>query len=139
MEYLSESLEETKEIAENIAKELKKERIFALRGELGVGKTAFIQGFAKGLGISENIKSPTFVLMNKFCLKKKRNFYHFDFYRIKNKKEVQSLSLEDIFSNKDNIICIEWPERIKSILPKDTVYIKIKILGENKRKIIYGE
>jgi len=139
MEYLSEDPKETKEIAENIAKGLKKERIFALKGDLGAGKTAFVQGFAKGLGISQKITSPTFVLMNKFSAKNKKNFYHFDLYRIKNKKELKNLFIEDILLNKNNVVCIEWPERIKDILPEETIYIKIKILSENKRKIIYGE
>lgn len=139
MEYLSENPKETKEIAESIAKGIKKERIFALKGDLGAGKTAFVQGFAKGLGVSQKITSPTFVLMNKFFAKNKKNFYHFDLYRIKNKKELKNLFIEDILLNKNNVVCIEWPERIKDILPEETIYIKIKILSENKRKIIYGE
>lgn len=141
MEYFSENLKETQEIGKNLAEEIKKRRIFIIKGDLGAGKTTLVQGFAKGLGISQKVNSPTFILMNKYSLKKNKFLYHLDLYRINKKKELESLDIKEVINNKNNIVMIEWPEKIKDILPKDTVYIEMKVLEENKRKIIikYGE
>ncbi|MFA5755183.1 MAG: tRNA (adenosine(37)-N6)-threonylcarbamoyltransferase complex ATPase subunit type 1 TsaE [Candidatus Paceibacterota bacterium] len=139
VEYFSESLKETKEIGKSLAKE--KKRIIMFKGELGAGKTSFIQGFASGLGLNQKITSPTFIIMNKYPLKGKKSFCHFDFYRINNKKELDSIPLKEIFEDKNNIICIEWPEIVKSIIPQEVVKIEIIPIDENKRKIIvdYGK
>lgn len=141
MEYFSENLKETQEIGKNLAEEIKKRRIFIIKGDLGAGKTTLVQGFAKGLGISQKVNSPTFILMNKYPFKKNKFLYHLDLYRINKKKELESLDIKEVINNKNNIVMIEWPEKIKDILPKDTVYIEMKVLEENKRKIIikYGE
>ena len=141
MEYFSENLKETQEIGKNLAEEIKKRRIFIIKGDLGAGKTTLVQGFAKGLGITQKVNSPTFILMNKYPLKKNKFLYHLDLYRINKKKELESLDIKELINNKNNIVIIEWPEKIKDILPKDTVCIEMKVLEENKRKIIikYGE
>ena len=145
MEYLTENYLETQEVGMALAEEIKggsKAVVFGLKGDLGAGKTTFLQGFAKGLGIKEKVISPTFVIMNRFDLKGKfKNFYHLDCYRIEKAKEMESLGFEEIISNPKNIICIEWPEKIKSILPKDIILIKFKILEGDKREIIidYGK
>ncbi|MDD3386418.1 MAG: tRNA (adenosine(37)-N6)-threonylcarbamoyltransferase complex ATPase subunit type 1 TsaE [Candidatus Pacebacteria bacterium] len=139
IEYFSENLKETKEIGKSLAKDRK--RFIVFEGDLGAGKTSFIQGFAKGLGLNRKITSPTFIIMNKYPLKNKKFFCHFDFYRIKNKKELNTIPLKDIFTDKNNIICIEWPKIVKSFLPKDIIKIQIVPTDENKRKIIidYGK
>ncbi len=130
MKFLSQNPSETKKIGEKIAK--KNFSIIALMGNLGAGKTTFLQGYAKGLGIKEKILSPTFLILKKFPIKEK-NFIHIDCYRIKNSKEIISLDWQE-FVKKD-IIAIEWPERIKDILPNKTVWIKFKIIDKNKREI----
>jgi tRNA threonylcarbamoyladenosine biosynthesis protein TsaE len=134
IEYISKNIEETKEIGRRLAKS--HHRVLVFEGELGAGKTSLIQGFAEELGIS-NITSPTFILMNKYPLKNKKNFCHFDFYRIKDKKE--ALFAKEIILDKNNIICIEWP--IKEILPEEVVRIKMEVIDEEKRKITinYGK
>lgn len=141
MEYLSENLKETQEIGKNLAEEFGKRRIFTIKGDLGAGKTTLVQGFAKGLGVSKRINSPTFILMNKYPLKKNKFLYHLDLYRINKKKELESLDIKEVINNKNNIVIIEWPEKIKNLLPQDTIYIEMKVLQENKRKIIikYGK
>lgn len=140
MIYRTEKKEETKKFAESIAKEVankKFPRILALRGELGGGKTTFMQGFAKALGVKEKVLSPTFILMNKFKIKAGdfSFLYHFDLYRINKKEEVLNLGIERIISDKKNIIAIEWPESIKSLLPKKTARIKFKFIDEKTREI----
>lgn len=146
MEYLTENYIETQEIGEELAeeiKELKTAVVLGLKGDLGAGKTTFLQGLAKGLGIKEKVISPTFVIMNRFDIKKGKfkNFYHLDCYRIENVKEIQDLGFEEIISNQENIVCIEWPEKIKKVLPADMISIKFKILRGDNREITidYGK
>jgi tRNA threonylcarbamoyladenosine biosynthesis protein TsaE len=128
----------TKLFAEQFAEEItrigvmKKMRegalVIALSGELGAGKTTFTQGFAKGLGLKRRMMSPTFVLMRRFALRKSKfkNIYHLDAYRIKDADSLEVFGLQDIFSHSQNIVLIEWPEKIKKILPKGVVMLKFK-------------
>ncbi|MBX4200669.1 tRNA (adenosine(37)-N6)-threonylcarbamoyltransferase complex ATPase subunit type 1 TsaE [Candidatus Parcubacteria bacterium] len=122
---------ETQNIGEKMAKEILKKDIaenaavLCLHGDLGAGKTTFLQGFAKGLGIEEKILSPTFVIMKKFPVAHKHftYFYHFDLYRLQNDEEVLELGFKEIISNPKNIVAIEWPQKISSLLPKDAIKI----------------
>ncbi len=111
--------------------------VFGLQGELGGGKTTFLQGFARGLGIKEKILSPTFVIMKKFVIPAKAGirFYHFDYYRLKNEKEILELGFREIISNPKNIVAIEWPEKIKKVLPKNVIFIDFEFVGKDKRGI----
>lgn len=124
---LTTSVKQTKDLA----KDLKKHRIFALQGDLGSGKTTFVQGLAECLGIKQRITSPTFVIMKRYG-----RFYHIDCYRVNNSKELLDLGFKDIVSKKDNIVCIEWAEKIKDIIPKQAVWLRFEFVSENKRKII---
>ncbi len=95
--------------------------ILSLEGDLGGGKTTFLQGFAKGLGIKEKILSPTFVIMRKSKIKNQKskfnNFYHIDCYRIQKPKEILDLGWKEIIKNPRNIVAVEWAEKISKILP----------------------
>ncbi|MBI2599951.1 tRNA (adenosine(37)-N6)-threonylcarbamoyltransferase complex ATPase subunit type 1 TsaE [Candidatus Daviesbacteria bacterium] len=134
--YESSSTEKTKQIAENLAKN-SKENIFALSGELGAGKTVFIQGFARGLGVKDKIISPTFVLIRQHPVPgTRRVLYHIDLYRLENTADLKSLGLEEIWSNPDNIVLIEWAERIKDLLPETAVNINILKGDDQNRTII---
>jgi len=130
------SPEQMKHFANNLAKKILKQPlkkgafVVALQGELGAGKTTFAQGFAQGLNIEEKILSPTFVIMKRFEILK-RSFYHIDCYRV-NAKEIKELGFEEIVSNSNNIILIEWAERIKKILPKDIIYLEMEHKGEKR-------
>jgi len=134
---------ETEELGIKVAQEflcadiLKNTIVVTLEGELGAGKTTFLKGFAKGLGIKKTIQSPTFIIMNRFELKGKviKNFYHLDCYRIENEKEMDCLDFDKILQNKENIICIEWGSKIKKILPKKRMDIFFEMVAENERKI----
>ncbi len=112
--------------------------VFALQGELGAGKTTFVQGFLKGLGSKKRATSPTFVLMRRHALrgKKFKNIFHIDAYRLKNPNHMASLDLEVILNERHNIILIEWPGHAKKFLPKNTIWIKFKYgKKENERTI----
>lgn len=137
MEIITQNSRETKKaggiLAEKILKN-KKKVILGLEGDLGSGKTTFIQGLARGLKIKEKIASPTFVIFKKYSVQK-RNFYHIDCYRINSSDDLIDLGFEEILKSDKNIIVIEWAERIKDILPKNILWIKFEYLNQNKRKL----
>lgn len=144
LEIQSHSALQTKKIGRILAEELSREntqkraQILALQGDLGGGKTTFLQGFARGLGIKEKILSPTFVILKKFKIRSLRfkYFYHIDCYRIEKSKEILDLDFKKIASDNKNIVAIEWAERVKEILPQNTILINFEFIDKNKRKII---
>jgi len=140
-QFVVQNQKQTEKLARLLAKEILKYKkvhpersrralVFGLVGNLGAGKTTFIQAFAKGLGIKNKVTSPSFVLMKNY-----KNFYHIDCYRIKNHKDILALDFKEIISNSKNIIMIEWAGKIRKILPKDAIWIKFKIINKNQRKI----
>src|SRR3989338_11460751 len=135
-QYLTCSEKETKNLGEKLAQS-RQGNILALIGELGAGKTTFVQGFAKGLGIKEKIISPTFVLIRQHQIPKtKKVLYHIDLYRLENIESLKQLGIEEICSYSNNIILIEWADKIEKILPADTLKISIAKIENTKRLII---
>jgi tRNA threonylcarbamoyladenosine biosynthesis protein TsaE len=112
--------------------------VIGLEGDLGGGKTAFVQGFAKGLEIKEKILSPTFVILKKFKIPKGKfkTFYHIDCYRTRTAKDMLNLDFKKIVSNPENIIVIEWANKIKKILPKKTMILKFEFINNKIREIV---
>ena len=142
---LSDSSLQTEQLGKKLAKEIlksslrKRATIIGLEGDLGGGKTTFLQGFARGLGIKKKITSPTFVIMRKFQVSGKfQAFYHIDCYRIEKQEELLTLGFEKIISDPKNIICIEWADKVKKILPEQTLWIKFKFKDKNKREISFN-
>jgi tRNA threonylcarbamoyladenosine biosynthesis protein TsaE len=117
--------------------------IIGLEGDLGGGKTTFLQGFAKGLEIKEKILSPTFIIMRRFKIRvnscsnlcKFANFYHIDCYRIKKPEEILDLGFREAMSSPRNIIAVEWAEKIKKILPKDIIWVNFEFINKKNRRI----
>lgn len=134
----------TEKLGEEIGRKILKEKlgkiakIVALEGDLGGGKTTFLKGFAKGLGIKEKILSPTFVIAKRFEVSGSRfqYFYHIDCYRIEKPREILDLGFREIIKDPKNIVAIEWADKIKKILPKEVIKIKFKILGKKEREIL---
>ena len=139
--FLSKNAEETKRFAEEFAQKLKGEHVVLLYGNLGAGKTTFVQGLAKGLGIQKRIISPTFIILRSYDLQRKtknvkfKTLYHTDLYRLQSEKEVEALGLVEIMENPDGIIVIEWPERLGLLMSKSGWKISFETTGENERKI----
>ena len=149
------STKETKKLAADLAQEVVKSKlqkhacVFALEGELGVGKTTFIQGFAKALKIKRRITSPTFVLIKNYklqttpvvkqgSLRGTANYkllIHVDAFRLKDWRELVPLGIKEMFASPKNIILIEWAERVRPILPRKYIKIHIDHLGKTSRKI----
>lgn len=132
---ITNSAEETKELAKNLSKTLKAPRLLALYGNLGSGKTTFVQGLAAGLGIKKRVLSPTFVFIREYQLDNSAIFYHVDLYRLDSAKDLETIGLSDILENKNAIITIEWPEKIEKLLPDNTIKISFLTQDENTRKI----
>lgn len=132
-ETTTNSPEETIKMAAHLAKRLKKGDCLALVGELGAGKTLFVKGLARGLGVKDYmyVNSPSFVIVKEYRGKKK--LYHFDAYRLNEKAFCETLDYERYFYD-DGISVIEWADRIKNILPEKYLEITIEHAGKTKRK-----
>ena len=143
---ITKSEAQTKKVAKLLAEEITKKplktkgaTIIGLEGELGSGKTRFVQGFARGLGIKSRLTSPTFVLLKKYRIPKKKvtsYLYHIDCYRLNKPKELLDLDFEEIIDNSQDIVLIEWAEKVRKILSKNTIWIKFEIISNRKRKIL---
>lgn len=139
--FSTKSIEETQKLAQDFAKKIASGGVVLLYGNLGAGKTTFVQGLAKGLGITHRIISPTFIILRTYEIPslssraKSRDLYHVDLYRLESEKEIEGLGLVDLLKNSDNIIVIEWPERMGTLLPKNAWKISIETTGENEREI----
>lgn len=110
--------------------------IFAFYGEMGAGKTTFIQAICNELGVVDNVTSPTFALVNEYSSPGNGTAYHFDFYRIENIKEVYDLGYEEYFYQGDWCF-IEWPEMIDELLPTDSIKVSIEVTGDSSRKLSF--
>ncbi len=128
---------DTIELAQNLESEKFPNMIICLNGELGSGKTLFTKGFAKALGIKDNITSPTFSIIKEYS--GELPLYHMDVYRLDG--NTSGVNIEEYYT-KGGVVIIEWADTIKDILPKERLDIKIKVLDENKRVLIitpYGK
>jgi len=133
IELISNSEAQTIQFGERLGKILKKGDVVALSGELGSGKTYFTKGVAKGLGIPPDlVTSPSFTLVNEY--EGKCKLFHIDAYRLE-KEEFLSAGLDEYFYE-DGITVMEWADRWPEILPENTIWVRLEILDENKRKII---
>ncbi len=130
------SAEETLLFGEMMAKTLKSNSILALYGDLGAGKTTFVQGLARGLGISDPVQSPTFVTLNLY--EGNLPLFHFDLYRLKNGSDFFQLGFEEYFQ-KGGICAIEWPERIASSLPPEAISISFQYAEDHQRIAIVSK
>lgn len=145
MKKISKNIKETTEIAkiflEKILKNKGKQKgavIVCLSGDLGSGKTAFVQSIAKHLNIKNKINSPTFVIIKKYIIKKTKEhdfLFHLDAYRLKNEKELLYLGWEEIIKEKGHLVFIEWPENVEKVIPKNSFYIYFSHQKDGSRKL----
>jgi len=135
---LSNSPQETKKLGESFGKKLKGGEVIGLIGQLGGGKTVFVQGIAKGLGIKEKITSPSFILMKSYPVKKGKikNLVHIDCWRIKSENELETIGLEDYLGKKNTVIVIEWADKVKKFLPKNSIIFCFKLGKKENQRII---
>lgn len=137
MEYDSWRPEDTFSIAKELGEAAQPGEVYCLIGDLGVGKTLFSQGFAKGLGVEESVNSPTFTIVQEYP-EGRIPFYHFDVYRIEDPEEMEEVGFTDMIYG-DGVCLIEWANLIEDILPEQ--YTKVEICkdldkGFDYRKIM---
>lgn len=123
MTFESNSDTDTRQFAKDLGKKARAGQVYALVGDLGVGKTVFTQGFAEGLEISEWINSPTFTIVQEY-VDGRLPFYHFDVYRIGDPEEMFEVGFDDYVYG-EGVSLIEWANRIQEILPEDVITVRI--------------
>lgn len=131
--YFSNSPEKTEEIAAVFSTKLTGGEVIAFRGDLGMGKTCFTRGLAKGLGFKGSVTSPTFALINEY-IGGRLPIFHFDMYRITSWDELFSSGFFE-YIEEDGVVVAEWSENIDNALPENTIYVEIESISENERKI----
>jgi tRNA threonylcarbamoyladenosine biosynthesis protein TsaE len=139
--YISHSAEETKAIGRRVGQQLPVNSVVCFFGDLAAGKTTFIKGLAEGAGdFAQTVNSPTFVYLNIY--EGQKTVYHFDLYRLRDADEFLSMGFDEMFYAR-GICCVEWSERIPSLIPADSIHIVMAHAAENCRHItispnVYG-
>ena len=134
MQFVSHSVEETERFGEALAQELRAGDVLAFTGSLGMGKTAFTRGLARGLGCRGRVTSPTFTIVNEY--EGKTPLFHFDMYRLGSSDELFDIGWDDYLA-RGGVCAVEWSERVSDALPEDTIFVDIARgeEGENTRVI----
>ena len=130
------SLEYLSQAAKSLIPFLHEYKVIAFYGSMGVGKTTFINALCNELGVTDNMNSPTFSIVNQYDVEGENPIYHFDFYRINRIEEAFDFGYEDYFYS-GNYCFIEWPEKIESILPTDTLKVYISEQEDGSRLISF--
>ncbi len=133
MTYISHSPEETISFAKKIGALIKGGDVIAYRGGMGAGKTTFTRGLCVGMGLPDEVTSPTFALVNEY--RGDIMLYHFDMYRIMGADDLETTGFYD-YMGKDSVLAVEWSENISDCLPEGTIYITLERVDDNTRKIM---
>ena len=140
MELVIEKESELQEAANKLLKFAKKKNIFFLTGDIGAGKTTFIQSICKLIGTNDKVTSPTFSIVNEYAFRKQDKsegvIYHIDLYRLKDEEEAIQVGIEEYLDRGDYVF-IEWPQLIEGLGYEDVVKINIQIIENSKRNIIF--
>lgn len=148
LDCISHSSAQTQRLGMRLGELLQGGELILLEGQLGTGKTTFTQGLARGLGITENINSPTFTLLKEYANQpqpgnstgalsyRRPSLYHFDLYRLDNPDEIVDLGFEDYFFS-NGVSVIEWAEKAGSFWPDQQLNIRLKIMSETKRGLLF--
>ncbi len=132
MTYITNSESETENLGARIARALPDGSVVAFYGELGSGKTAFVRGMARGMGIDAPVSSPTFTIVNEYL--GSRSLFHFDMYRLGSAEELYDIGWED-YLGRNGVCAVEWSENVSDAFEGDEIVITFRKLGENAREI----
>ncbi|MDY0148773.1 MAG: tRNA (adenosine(37)-N6)-threonylcarbamoyltransferase complex ATPase subunit type 1 TsaE [Kiritimatiellia bacterium] len=129
------SAAETKAVAARLAAEVPDGAVVCLHGDLGAGKTCFVQGLAKALGVRRPVGSPTFTLINEY--RGRRGLAHIDLYRLRGAADAFGLGLEDYLEHFDGVVAIEWAERLGELMPEDCWHVRLAegVAGDESRRV----
>ncbi len=139
MEYITKNHNQTMGLGRRLASTLNGGEVLCLSGELGAGKTTFVSGLVNYFKPDTRVLSPTFIIVRHYSIKHKRikYIYHIDLYRLDDLSAIRDLGILELFNKQDNVIAIEWPEKMKQLLPKDRIKIEFKVMEKDRRKIIW--
>ncbi len=126
---------ETENTAFELAQSLSPGCVLTLNGDLGAGKTVFARGFARGLGVTEAVSSPTYTIAQEYTLPGGKRLYHLDLYRISSAESALAFGVDEFFDDPKAFALVEWPERIGNVIPDDAIKISIRHLDEKRREI----
>jgi tRNA threonylcarbamoyladenosine biosynthesis protein TsaE len=135
--FISNSPAETEAVGRRLAKDIGMGTVFALKGELGSGKTLFTKAFVAGIGSNAAVSSPTFTIVHEYR-DGRLPVYHFDFFRVENRQSLERLGIDDYFFG-DGVSMIEWADRFPEFIPAQAHWILFEIRSENQRAIIFQD
>ncbi|HBZ35782.1 MAG TPA: tRNA (adenosine(37)-N6)-threonylcarbamoyltransferase complex ATPase subunit type 1 TsaE [Rikenellaceae bacterium] len=130
------NLEEIENVAARFLKLTAGSNVIAFYGTMGAGKTTFIKAICKVLGVPDTVNSPTFTIINEYRTKEGKSIYHFDFYRIDKIEEAYDIGFDEFIEN-GYLSLIEWPEKIETLLPDNTLRVQINVLENEVREIVF--
>jgi len=133
MDFFSHSPEQTRRIGMRLGAMLQAGDVICLQGDLGAGKTTFVQGVAKGWGSQDSVSSPTFIIVNEYRRPDDGILFHMDAYRLDSAPEAEELDLDSMLA--DGPLLIEWPDRIKSLIPSENLWVELEYIDEEERKM----
>ena len=135
-ERKTKSPEETAKLAAAVARRIQAGTVLCLEGDRGAGKTLFVQSLARALGVTDEVTSPTFNLMNIY--EGRMPVYHFDLYRLETEEELDEIGFYEYADEPEGWVVIEWPDKFPDSLPEDYIQIKIERMGDQARKLVFS-
>lgn len=136
MEITINSIDDIAQAARDFKAAIGEHRVIAFHGEMGAGKTTFIKALCAEFGVTDNVASPTFAIINEYLAGDGSTIYHFDLYRMETIADLQNIGVEDYFYS-GNFCLVEWPELAEPLLPGDTLHVTITVLPDKTRKISF--
>lgn len=136
IEFFSRSPEQTRRIGMRLGGELKTGDIICLQGNLGAGKTTFVQGLAQGWGSMDSVSSPTFILVNEYRRANGNLIFHLDAYRLESAPEAEELDLDSMLA--EGALIIEWPEKLTGLIPAERLWINLEHVQEEHRQMRFN-
>lgn len=136
LEIISKSPEQTRELGTHLGRALQAGDVICLQGDLGAGKTTFVQGIAQGWGSQDAVSSPTFILVNVYRRMDSAQLFHLDTYRLESVPEAEELDLESMLAQ--GALIIEWPERLGGLIPEEHLWINFDHVDEGQRRLHFN-
>ena len=133
MDFFSRSPEQTRRVGSRLGGALQTGDVICLQGDLGAGKTTFVQGIARGWGSLDSVSSPTFILVNVYRRADQSQLFHMDAYRLDSTPEAEQLDLDSMLT--DGALIIEWPERMNGLVPNERLWVNLDHVDEEEREM----
>ena len=133
LDFFSRSPEQTRRIGSRLGDNLRAGDVICLQGDLGAGKTTFVQGVARGWGSLDSVSSPTFIIVNEYRRADGGKLFHMDAYRLDSAPEAEELDLDSMLA--DGALLLEWPERIDMLVPEEYLWISLEYINEEEREM----